>query len=196
MEDANNIFKIDPGNIKPVQGRVLISEPFTNDYYFKRSVVLLIEHGDEGTFGLIINKPLQLKLEEVSKEFSNFEAGIYLGGPVKTENIYFIHRLGNRITGSLEIKEGIYWGGDVEQVKEMIDNKQISASDIRFFIGYSGWIPKQLENELENNAWVVSTINSSEIINADIETLWDRLVKKLGEKYKLWTTFPTNPSVN
>jgi len=196
MEDADNIFKIDPGNIKPVQGRVLISEPFTNDYYFKRSVVLLIEHSDEGTFGLIINKPLKLKLEDVSKEFSTFDTGIYLGGPVKTENMYFIHRLGNRIKGSVEIKEGIYWGGDVEQVKEMIDRHEISTSDIRFFIGYSGWIPKQLENELENNAWVVSTINSSEIMKADIETLWDRLVTRLGDKYKLWTTFPTNPSVN
>ena len=89
MEDSGNIFKIDPGNIKPMQGRVLISEPFLNDYYFKRSVVLLVEHDDEGSFGLIINKPLKLKLSDVSKEFSNFEADVYLGGPVKTENIYF-----------------------------------------------------------------------------------------------------------
>lgn len=138
MKDKNDIFRIDPGNIKPMQGRALISEPFLNDFYFRRSVVFLIEHGNDGTVGLILNKPLNMKLHEVTSEFSGFETEVYLGGPVKTENIYFIHTLGDRIAGSQKICEGIYWGGDVRAVKEMMLNSMIRKSDIRFYIGYSG----------------------------------------------------------
>ena len=87
MSDINDIIKIRTNNLKPTKGRILISEPFLVDYYFKRSVVLLAEHNDEGSFGLIINKPVDMHLGDVLHDFPDFNAPIYLGGPVKTENL-------------------------------------------------------------------------------------------------------------
>ena len=107
MSDINDILKIRTNNLKPSKGRILISEPFLIDYYFKRSVVLLAEHNDEGSFGLIINKPVDMHLSDILQDFPEFDAPIYLGGPVKTENLYFIHTKGNLIDESMKILDGL-----------------------------------------------------------------------------------------
>ena len=107
MGDINDILKIRTNNLKPSKGRILISEPFLIDYYFKRSVVLLAEHNDEGSFGLIINKPVDMHLGDVLRDFPEFDAPIYLGGPVKTENLYFIHTKGAMIEDSMKILDGL-----------------------------------------------------------------------------------------
>ena len=113
MGKIDDIMKIKTNNIKPGRGKILISEPLLMDYYFKRSVVLLAEHNDEGSFGVIMNKPLAVKLNEVVKDFPEFDSEIYLGGPVQSDSLFFIHTLGDKIEGSQEIIEGIYWGGEV-----------------------------------------------------------------------------------
>ena len=136
MTDINDILKIKTNDIKPAKGKILISEPFLIDYYFKRSVVLLAEHNEEGTFGLIINKPVDIALSDVLHDFPEFDSPVYLGGPVKTDSLYFIHTLGDRLENSLEITEGLYWGGDIEVVKEMITLGKITAKEIKFFVGY------------------------------------------------------------
>lgn len=196
MENKNNIFEIPVNRLKPIQGRVLLSEPFLNDYYFKRSVVLIVDNTSEGSLGIIINKPLHLKLNEVITDFNNIDLSVYLGGPVKTENIYFIHRCGDIIEGSVEIQKGVFWGGNVDSVKEMLKNNVIKINDIRFFLGYSGWVPKQLETEIDKNSWAVSGISKDDIFNIRPKTLWDSLVERLGGNYTHWTKFPLDPSVN
>merc|ERR1712065_46093 len=92
---------------------ILISEPFLLDYYFKRSVVLLCDHSDEGSFGVIMNKPLSVKLNEVVKDFPDFAAPIYLGGPVQNDSLFFLHTIGDKIEGSVEVINGLFWGGDL-----------------------------------------------------------------------------------
>lgn len=196
MENTNNIFEIPTNRLKPIQGRVLLSEPFLNDYYFKRSVVLLVDNGNEGSLGIIINKPLSLKLNEVITDFEKSNINVYLGGPIKTENIYFIHRCGDIIEGSIEIEKGVYWGGNVKIVRDMLINNVISNDDIRFYLGYSGWVPKQLEDEITKNSWAVSNISEEEIFNKEPLILWDSLVVKLGGNYKHWIKFPVNPAAN
>ncbi len=110
MTDINDILKIKTNDIKPAKGKILISEPFLIDYYFKRSVVLLAEHNEEGTFGLIINKPVDIALSDVLHDFPEFDSPVYLGGPVKTDSLYFIHTLGDRLENSLEITRRIILG--------------------------------------------------------------------------------------
>ena len=196
MTDINDILKIKTNNIKPAKGKILISEPFLMDYYFKRSVVLLAEHNQEGSFGLIINKPVDLLLSEVIKDFPMFDAPVYLGGPVKTDSLYFIHTLGDIIDDSLEITEGLYWGGDIDIVKELITIGKISDENIKFFVGYSGWVPKQLDAELTKNSWLVANIKASQVMQSNTEELWNSSVKKLGGDYTYWINFPSDPSVN
>ena len=196
MEDFNDLINIKTNNVKPGRGKILISEPFMVDYYFKRSVVLLVEHNKDGTFGVIINKPMDIKFDQAIKDFAAFDSKIYLGGPVKTDSLFFIHTLGDEIEGSLKIIEGLYWGGDVERVKEMIELNQITEANIRFFIGYSGWVPNQLNMELKRDSWVVSDISADLMMQTDPEKLWKRSLTQLGGKYKQWTNFPNEPADN
>ncbi len=120
MTDINKIIKIKTNDIRPSKGKILISEPLLSDNYFKRSVVLLAEHNEEGSFGIILNKPMDNKFNEILKDFPDFGGPLYLGGPVSNSSLFFIHTLGDVIENSQEIMDGLYWGGDIESVKELI----------------------------------------------------------------------------
>ena len=196
MTDINDILKIKTNNISPAKGKILISEPFLMDYYFKRAVVLLAEHNEEGSFGLILNKPVDVILSDVLQDFPIFDTPVYLGGPVKTDSLYFIHTLGEQIDNSLEIKEGLYWGGDIQVVKELITIGKIEPDEIKFFVGYSGWVSRQLEDELAKNSWLVSNIKAKQVMQENSEELWNSTIKQLGKDYAYWTNFPSDPSMN
>ena len=196
MSDIENLIKIKTNNIKPGKGKLLISEPFLLDYYFKRSVVLLAEHNEEGSFGIIMNKPVSAKFNEIVKNFPEFNAQLYLGGPVKSDSLFFIHTLGDRIEGSLEIIDGLYWGGNIEAIKEMITLNILNPADIRFYIGYSGWNANQLDAELKRNSWVVSRAKVDQLLNTQPNKLWSLSLQNLGKEYALWTNFPSDPSMN
>ncbi len=185
-----------PNQIKPAQGKLLISEPFLTDFYFKKSVVLLAEHNEEGSFGFIINKPLEIKAYDLLKDFADFEPKIYLGGPVKTDTIYAIHSLGDTIPESKQITNGLYWGGNVEIIFELIASKKISTNDICFYIGYSGWSANQLNNELKEKSWIVMNPTNEHIHSAKPENLWSEILKSMGNEYAIWANPPLNPSLN
>jgi putative transcriptional regulator len=183
-------------NMKPRQGRLLISEPALQDFYFRQSVVLLAEHNEEGSFGLIINKPIQVKLNEVTKEFPDFDAQMFLGGPVKTDSIFYIHTVGELIQNSIKIMDGLYWGGEIESIRELMLLNQLSSGDIRFFIGYSGWASKQLDRELKEKSWVVSNTHVDQVIRSNPKLMWSRFIRSFGEEYAIWANFPPDPSMN
>jgi putative transcriptional regulator len=187
--------------INPAQGKILVSEPFLKDFYFKRSIVLLAEHNDDGTFGLVLNKPTDIKLSEIindksfkiSKEFDNC---VYLGGPVKTDSLFFIHTRNDLIANCIKIIEGLFWGGDIKLVNHLIETKALSKNDIRFYIGYSGWEPKQLDQELKEHSWVVANTNVDFLLKNPPETLWKNTVKLLGKEYAEWVNYPIDPQLN
>ncbi len=196
MINLNDLLTIKTNDIAPGKGKLLISEPFLLDYYFKRSVVLLAEHNEEGSFGIIMNKPIKAKFNEIVKDFPEFNAPLFLGGPVKNDSLFFIHTLGEKIDNSAEIQEGLYWGGEIEQIKEMINLKILDPKDIRFYIGYSGWASKQLDGELDKNSWVVSKMPSKELLKTDPTKLWSTSLKVLGDEYSFWPNFPADPTLN
>jgi len=196
MKDIHELLKIKTNNIKPARGKILISEPFLLDYFFKRSVILLAEHNEEGTFGVIVNKPIKARFNEVVKDFPDFNSKIYLGGPVQGDSLFFIHTLGDQVENSMEIIPGIYWGGDIERIREMIGLSMIKPSQIRFFIGYSGWSPNQLEEELERNSWVVSSLTADDLLKTTPSMMWSRALRRLGTDYAHWVKFPDDPTDN
>lgn len=181
---------------EPHSGNILISEPFLNDFYFKRSVILLAEHTSDGSFGLIVNKPIDLPLNEVVKDFNDFDAKVFIGGPLRTDSLYVLHTLGNKIPDCQKIIEGIYWGGNMDIIREMIIAKAIDPDNIRFYIGYSGWSPKQLTNEINENSWIISDAAREEVLNENPETLWKSVVKSLGKDYSMWVNYPVDPMLN
>ena len=183
--------------IKPKKGDLLIAEPsIIGDMSFNRSIILLADHTTEGSIGFILNKPLDYTIKDLVPEIeSNFK--VYNGGPVEQDNLYFIHTVPEIIPESIEISLGIYWGGDFNTVAELIANKKIDESNIRFFLGYSGWDPTQLENELKLNSWLVSkNIYEKEIIEKNYETFWKEKMIELGGDYSIWSNAPENPSFN
>jgi putative transcriptional regulator len=181
--------------IKPRQGIILISEPSLQDFWFKQSVVLLAEHNEEGSFGVIVNKPMEATLSDVVKEFPGFEYPVYLGGPVKTDSIFFLHTKPG-IEKSLPVMHGLFWGGDIDIVREMMENGDLTEDDIRFYVGYSGWHPHQLDREIQEKSWVLSHTTANEMIMANPETLWSQYIRSMGKDYAIWANFPSDPGLN
>jgi len=183
--------------LQPSQGRLLISEPSLMDFYFGKSIVLLIEHtADEGTFGLIINKPIHLKLNEVVKDFPKIDFPLYLGGPVHPERLFYLHTLGDQIPGSLHVFDDLYWGGDINKLMEMIDLKLVGPSQVKFFIGYAGWSAGQLSREMNEKSWIVTQGSIDCVLAQKPEQLWGNNLKKLGNDYAIWANFPSDPILN
>ncbi len=195
MNDINKILDIKSNNIKPARGKLLIAEPFMGDYYFKRSVILLADHNEEGSYGIVFNKPLHVKLNDLITDFPKFDAELFLGGPVKTDNLFYIHKF-PEIEDSIKINEDLYWGGDIENIKELIACNKLNKSNIRFFVGYSGWSPNQLNSELRENSWVVTLTKTDILLNNPPDEIWNTLVMELGEDYAHWINFPVNPVWN
>lgn len=183
--------------IKPKKGHLLIAEPaIIGDSSFNRSVILLADYAEEGSIGFILNKPLEYTLTDlVPNTESKFK--VYNGGPVEQDNLYFIHKVPELIPESIEISLGIFWGGDFEVALELINAGKIVASDIRFFLGYSGWEPAQLESELQTNSWVVTeNIYEKSLIEKNDNAFWREKMLELGGDYSIWSNAPENPSYN
>ncbi len=196
MNSEIDYFKIETNSLAPEKGQVLIAEPFLNDLYFKRSIVLLTEHSEDGTVGFVLNKPVNLRITEIISDFPDFDANISIGGPVNTNTIHYIHTLGKLIPNSVFVKENLWWGGDFDAVKYLIQKGNIQKEQIRFFLGYSGWMPNQLKGELMQNSWLVGNLDSYKIMNHNMNTLWQDTLKAMGSKYKMWINSPENPSMN
>lgn len=196
MSKIEKIFTIQSNSLKPKKGKLLLSEPLLGDYYFGRSVVLLVEHNQEGSFGVIMNKPVTAKFNDVIKDFPKFDTRIFIGGPVEVNKLFYVHTLGDKIKGAIEIKDGIYWGGDLESVKEMVYLGIASNENIRFFIGYSGWGAEQLETELKKNSWIITDIESDLCFKTSPTEMWESFMRKMGGKYLHWTKYPADPGLN
>ena len=196
MKDSLDIFKIKTNNVAPKKGRILIAEPFLSGNYFNRSVVFLVAYSDKGSVGFILNKKVDFPIQDIFPDFPEFDAQIYLGGPVSTDSIYFIHKLGKQLPGSIQVLDDLFWGGDFEALKNQIKANQVNPNDIRFFLGYSGWDAGQLENELKEDSWLVTDVEQEAVMRELAENSWVDFVKKAGSRYTIWENFPENPSLN
>ena len=190
-----NFFEPDE-QLDPQKGFILISEPFLSDAYFKRSIVLLTEHNEDGSVGFVLNKPIDININEVIENFPFTEADVALGGPVSTNTLHYVHTLGDIIPNSIEVMSGLYWGGDFDAVESLINSGNLNKGQIKFFLGYSGWSPNQLENELEENSWLVVQMKSEDIMKPMNHQIWTDILNGMGKKYQMWANFPENPELN
>ncbi len=195
MKTEPDFFKIEHENVLPEKGTMLISEPFSNDAYFKRSVVLLTLNDQEGAVGFILNKQVDLSLSDLFEEDFDFKGKVSIGGPVSIDRIDFLHTLGNIIPNSRHVIDNIYWGGDFNVILKMLRSRSITEEQIRFFIGYSGWGKGQLDKEIENDYWLVTHPDSESIMSVD-KNYWKTTLKRLGRKYEVWLNIPEDPVLN
>jgi putative transcriptional regulator len=179
------------------KGRLLIAEPtILGDLTFNRAVILIADHSKNGTVGFILNKPLQYSIADlIPNIYSDFV--VHNGGPVEQDNLYFIHNVPHLIPNSIEIADGIYWGGNFDLTRKLINEKKINEQNILFFLGYTGWESRQLENEIETKSWIlIQNTNENQIIQKSKGDFWKEKMKALGGKYQLWSNAPENPNLN
>ena len=194
MEDLTNLLNITYNNVRPQKGKVLISQPFMSDGCFKRSVVLLTEYSESGAIGFVLNKWLQVTIGTLMADFPAEESVLSIGGPVAANTLHYLHTF-DSIPDAIEVVNGVYWGGNIDVIRKLLSVSIMKPSDIRFFLGYSGWSDGQLDNELKNDSWLVGDIRPAQIIHPSND-LWQESVRNMGDKYQLWTTFPENPGHN
>ena len=180
----------------PTTGVLLIADPFLKDDNFMRTVLLICRHSEDGSFGFVINKQYDLTLADLFTDMESFRIPVFIGGPVQMDTIHYIHQYPDFFPDSQQVTDDIYWGGDFEKLKEFIKEGKIDYSKIKFFIGYSGWEPGQLENEMEEKSWLTASSTQEIVFSTPVEEIWKASLKHLGGKYEMMINFPIDPQLN
>lgn len=200
MEDLNlDIFNLLDSQPEPSRGSMLVAKPTVEDLCFKRSVSILIDHDAEGSMGVIVNKPTRFTLNELMPEIEcNEPMPLYLGGPVGTNMLFFLHTLGaDVIPESVQLAPGVFFGGSFDVLKMFLESGQKLDGKVKFLVGYSGWTVGQLDNEVKRHDWAVLKDNAAELVfNTPDDLVWCQAVKNFGDQYRLWTTWPDDVSLN
>lgn len=183
--------------IEPSRGDLLISEPYLPDPNFERTVILICEHDENGSIGFVLNKLANVKLPDVMEDVDGFDADLFIGGPVEQDTLHFIHRTNSLTEHANELMDDVYWGGSYDEVLSLINTKSLAKEDIRFFMGYSGWSPGQLMDEMKVRSWIVlKNVNSEMIFDWNNQDLWKECLKSMGGKFKLISNYPKDPRLN
>lgn len=186
------------GSFELKTGSLLISEPFMMDPNFKRSVILMVNHlPNEASFGLVLNQTTPLELHDVLRDLPQIHVPLFFGGPVEQATLHFIHNTTGKIEGSHEILDGLYYGGDFGMMINLINAGEIEEQEVKFFMGYAGWSPGQLETEIKGNTWIVTNDYNAQIpLMVDAEDLWKESLIAMGPKFAHVANFPENPLLN
>jgi putative transcriptional regulator len=198
MAQDKDIFKIKHNNLRPGKGKILISEPFLQNIFFQRAVILLVEHNENGTMGFVLNKRTNLIVNTFLQEMKFYpDIPIYLGGPVHSNHLFFIHALGDKIIpDGVKIVDNLYFDGNFEALKHYIMQGGVVEGKVKFFLGYSGWSENQLTDEIDSDSWLVGNASIKNIMRAEGDSFWNHAVDSLGGKYKTWKNYPVNPYLN
>jgi putative transcriptional regulator len=197
MAPYRDIFKIKHNNLQPEKGHILISEPFLQDAYFQRAVVLLVEHNARGSMGFVLNKKTGLRVNDFFDGFDGIpRIPIYLGGPVSSDHLFFIHSLGNVIPDNVQIGDNLYFDGDFEALRYYLLSGKPVHETVKFFLGYSGWTENQLYGEIKQDSWLVSRSSNRNIMLAEGESFWKYSVESVGGSYMAWINYPKDPILN
>jgi putative transcriptional regulator len=182
--------------IKIQTGGLLLAEPFMLDSNFKRSAVLLCEHSEEGSIGFILNKKLDMRVDELIAGFPEFDTQVFFGGPVQTDTIHYIHNVGDLLEDSRKVSDGVWWGGSFEKLKFLISSKLITAANIRFFVGYSGWSEGQLLDEMAYGSWIVADMHPNYLFKSQAGELWSQIMSNKGDTFTVIASIPESAAWN
>lgn len=176
-------------------GRLLVALPALDDPNFARSVVLVLEHDEEGALGLVLNRPTTTPIDEVLHGWSSLAAepaNLYGGGPVEPQAVVGLAVARGRATPGVGITDRI-------RTVDPTDDPALLAGEVeraRIFAGYSGWAPGQLEAELAQDAWLVVDAAPDDVVSARPEDLWHTVMGRQEGSAKLMGTFPDDPRLN
>jgi len=174
-------------------GCIIIAKPFWDDETYKRSVILVISHSDEGSTGIMLNKMSNLSVNDALPELDH-HAPLYYGGPVNKKTVSYVHSNPN-LPDAFYLGNELFWGGNYDSLREMIDAGKMNPNDCRFCAGFVQWSSGELENEVNAGKWWVSELSRQELFLQAAEELWgDKLVED-EHVYGLLNPYP-DPSLN
>ncbi len=173
------------------KGKILISTPDVSGDIFSRSVVLIIDHNENGAFGLILNKNSNKAFNISGKKVAAYE-----GGPVETEKAFVIVKGEPLNEFSMEISPNYYITEDIQSVTTSIEKKQFDINDFRVFLGYSGWAAQQLESEIHKKFWTVVDVYNLDYTLPNNQNLWKNIMQNLGGEFLIWANAPEDVSLN
>jgi len=166
---------------KPDPGMFLVARRALAGSHFGQSVVYLIEHDEEGTLGLIVNRASAISLSEALPDIEDRRAtehALYYGGPVGLPMILMLVRSESATEGMAHVADDVYISSDRGVLEEALAAKK-PTSELRFYIGYSGWAGGQLDFELERGSWHVVEADPDAVFSGETDSLWDRLIERL-----------------
>lgn len=182
-------------NVPPEAGRVLLAEPHLNEAFFRRAVILLVEHNAKESFGLVLNNYADFQLSDLF-EHIELELPIFQGGPVAPNQLFYLHRFAG-IDGALEVKPGLYFGGDWKAILLQAHLVPNPAFHLRLFAGYSGWSTGQLDAEIQEGCWIcVCEPGTKAIFQTPPEELWKKSMLQQGPELAAYAHYPVNISDN
>lgn len=203
MKRINNhhLFDIKVVHRDITPGCLLVSEPFLREDYFNHAVILLADYNrHEGAMGVVLNNRLEGHHLQglISGIKTKKPIEVFCGGPVNSDRLFFIHTLPEIFPDGQEISPGLFIGGDFDSVVDYINSGYPLDETIRFFVGYSGWSPAQLEAECVRNVWAVTPnfMTPSETLTGAEDSYWHKVVRRMGPPYSNWLLHPKNPSFN
>lgn len=183
--------------IEPKKGDLLISEPYLADPNFERTVVFICEHDENGTFGFVLNRGASVKLSDLLDDVESLQGEVFIGGPVQKDTLHFLHRRADKVKNTSQVIADVHWGGDFDALLDGLHIKTIDYRDVRFFVGYSGWSPGQLMDEMKAKSWIVFSGTTPEMIfEWDNQQLWKQCLQSMGGKYRLISNYPKDPRLN
>lgn len=191
-----------------LKGYFLISESNMPDPNFYQTVVLVLEHNDEGAFGLVVNRRSHLTLGDIITKFNTeraFRTPVYVGGPVQQEYLFVLHSElpgGEKSSTRLQPTENVFFEPSFQKLEAFFHDEHwnsIPADDrphIHLFLGYSGWAPGQLEREMEHGSWIIHPSNDRIVFHANPEVGWKDALRAKGGIYQFFADSEQNPSLN
>ena len=183
-------------DIPPAAGVLLIAPPMMQDPNFRRTVILLCEHGVDGSFGLILNRSISLQLADVVEGMNQYRGPLSMGGPVQPNTLHVLHKYGQKVGEVVEVLNEVFWGGDFDEIQKIVQDEETSYEQIRFFLGYAGWSPGQLDAEVEQDGWILTPSQGSYIFTENPEDLWKSILRGMGGEFALLSNFPDDPRMN
>jgi putative transcriptional regulator len=179
----------------PTKGMFLIARRGMPDPRFRQTVILLAAHDKEGSLGLIVNRASNTKLTTLLPDLDDMDKQghrVYIGGPVGIQQIKFLVRNSNSLDTALHIMDDLYISGNPSTLEEML-TQDMPPTRLRFYLGYAGWGPHQLDGELDRRDWYLRKANMAEIFSDRPESIWQDLIEHYEPKGQLVEIKPRDP---
>ena len=172
-----------------LKGSLLVATPALVDPNFRRTVVLVAEHGEAGAMGVVLNRPSETAVAEAIPELVSFagdEEPVFVGGPVAVDSLLALAEV-EEPDETLELVVGAVG---------FVQDLEVPSLRGRVFVGYAGWSPGQIEAELDEESWIVVPAEPDDVFSDDPDELWSSVLRRQGGPLALLATMPPDPSLN